>query len=196
MTFGSGGAVLRPDGGVIAGCEIFSSTGPSGTTFDGIESSGRTLIINNNIHDIKLAAGGSGGGGIVTDGNAGAIVVGNIVAKCTVGPGISVQVNGSKVFGNTIDGNGGDGIYVADQSFLPELVLMNNIVSNQTGVGKFGLNVVNGTATANAAIINLADYNTFYNNTSNYNNISAGVHDNYPSSSPYVAQSTENYTLA
>jgi hypothetical protein len=39
------------------------------------------------------------------------------------------------------------------------------------------------------------DYNTYYNNTSNYNAINAGPHDTALGVTPYVAQATENYTL-
>jgi hypothetical protein len=50
----------------------------------------------------------------------------------------------------------------------------------------------------------MIDYNTYWNNTTDLSGLSYGPHDtsssgnapNYLASSPYVASSTENYTLA
>jgi len=53
-----------------------------------------------------------------------------------------------------------------------------------------------GTLGPNSLLRWFNDYNTFYNNTTHYNAIAPGAHDTVLTTSPYVASSTENYTLA
>jgi hypothetical protein len=96
---------------------------------------------------------------------------------------------------NTIDGNAGHGIEIVDQGSVAYAVILNNIISNQVGAGKFGLTADVGTAAANTQVANFIDYNVYYNNTANYNAINASPHDTALGVDPYVASSTENYTL-
>jgi hypothetical protein len=96
---------------------------------------------------------------------------------------------------NTIDANTGNGIVINTADALAITNILNNIISNHTGGGKFGLTIGAGTAAANSSYASFVDYNTYYNNTSNYNAINAGPHDTALGVTPYVAQATENYTL-
>lgn len=98
--------------------------------------------------------------------------------------------------GNTIDGNSGGGIIIQDQTILAGVVCYNNIISNHITAGTYGISVGAGTTTVNDGIKRFVDYNTFYNNTTSYNAISAGAHDTALATDPYVASSTEDYTLA
>ena len=172
------------------GCEYFSSTASSGGSRYAIHSNGM-FVMNCNIHDTI-------GGGIFI-GNSAATIMSNIIAKCH-GDGIN-DVNGGlvKIIGNTIDGNTGNGITEADAISAGQQtpVIFNNIISNNTGAGKYGVSFT----TAGAAIF---DYNVYYNNTADINGSSGtfpgvttyGPHDTHGGSNPYVGQSTENYTLA
>lgn len=123
----------------------------------------------------------------------------NVIAKCG-GYGIYCDdSNGhypSAVFNNTIDGNTGDGIRFRDTANLLLAPIVNNIISNHTTGGTYGFNLLSGTALAADQSALLRDYNSFYNNTTNYNALNAGPHDTVVGSNPYVGQSTENYTLA
>lgn len=79
------------------------------------------------------------------------------------------------VVNNTIDANEGDGLAVdSGDSFM--LLALNNILSNHTGSGKYGMNFA-GTLATNDRLVPLVDYNTFYNNTGHRNGISAGAGD-------------------
>jgi Right handed beta helix region len=177
-------------GCIWIGCEAFSSTG--GGSFSGspalLPEGGITLIHGCNIHDVNSA-------GIVMVGNNKMMVSGCIVAKCA-GNGIECDNNDLVVSQCTIDGNGGHGIYVDSNSELQGLRVFNNIISNNTGVGKYGLTINSGTTATNDRLKAYIDYNTFYNNTANYNAISAGPHDTALGVTPYVASATENYALA
>jgi hypothetical protein len=178
----------------VFGCEVFSSVAARGTTAQYAITTGNygSSVIGNNIHDtvgpgINLATLGT--------------VSGNIVAKVT-GDGIlvsdpGVSSYGTAVLNNTVDGCiGGYGIEFANQEAMAISVCVGNLITNNTGAGKAGLRVSSGTAAANDLVKRLFDYNSFYNNTANYSGISAGAHDVTLGSSPYVAQSTENYALA
>lgn len=122
----------------------------------------------------------------------------SVVAKCN-GNGVVLLGGGypyqQAISNNTIDGNGGNGI-VLDQSNMSRLVCTNNIISNHTTSGKYGITVSAGTPLANDLIRPIIDHNTYYNNNAHYNAITPGAHDTVLTTSPYVASSTENYTLA
>ena len=79
---------------------------------------------------------------------------------------------------------------------MPLMSLSNCIISNHTGGSKFGLNVDAGATATNDRANAFVDYNTYYGNTADLQNVSYGVHDTHGGSNPYVGQSTENYTLA
>lgn len=175
-------------GGIIVGCEFFSSTGGAGTHNNPAInlSTFNYTVTECNLHDWN-------GPGIITTSSF--VFKNNIIAKNN-GYGINLNYTGggdvALLVNNTIDGNTGDGI--TTKTVVP--MIYNNLITNQTGAGKFGLNVTTGTTAVNDRIKQFVDYNSYYNNTSSYNAISAGVHDTALGASPYVAQSTENYTLA
>jgi len=88
------------------------------------------------------------------------------------------------VFKNSvIDSCAGDGIKIDSLVSLGMQAIYNNIISNNVGSGKYGINVSVGTAAANELMVraSLMDYNNLYNNgaggTSHYNGINAGAHD-------------------
>jgi hypothetical protein len=170
----------------LIGSEIFSSVGATGTSFAVICSS--SVLLGCNIHDVVGNGVEFGGGRIINC----------IIAKCKVD---AIQANVgilSTILNNTIDGNGRHGINITGGSAgdtVSRTVIFNNIISNHTAGGAVGFTVSNGTLAANTAL-SLADYNCFYNNTTNYSSISAGAHDTALGSNPYVGQATENYTLA
>jgi hypothetical protein len=95
----------------------------------------------------------------------------------------------------TIDGNGGDGINMDSASMLGLAHVYNCIISNHTGSGKYGFNVATGSATANEFLRTFTDYNSYYGNTNDLNNLNIGTHSTTGGSNPYAGQSTENYTL-
>lgn len=159
------------------------------------------LVIGNNIHDLTSTS-------PVISLESGSQCTGNIVAKCA---GTAIKVSSSfginmrlLVSNNTLDGNLGNGIEFGAQQDLALTLCFNNIISNHTGAGKYGMTVDAGTTAANNAVKGFADYNVFYNNTTDLNAIGYGAHDasnsgtapKLISSTPYVASSTENYTLA
>lgn len=181
------------------GCEVFSSVvpgapgsiyaigGPSGGAV------GLSSIMNCNIHDTV------GPGCLIVNSCK---IISCIISKCR-GVGIeivSVSQN-QNILNNTIDGNTGHGILTADFSNASNnLTILNNIISNHTGVGKYGLILTSALAPTNAlfACSNEAyiDYNVYYNNTADISSpLTYGIHDTHGGSDPYVAQSTENYTL-
>jgi hypothetical protein len=75
-------------------------------------------------------------------------------------------------------------------------IINNNIISNHVTAATYGITVEAGTAAQNSRIAGFIDYNTFYNNSANYNAINAGAHDTALGVTPYVNSSTEDYTLA
>lgn len=175
------------NGGFILGCEFFSSTGGAATHANpAINITDFNFIVRHcNIHDWN-------GPGVQT--TKGGDFEHNIIAKCA-GYGISNNHTDEQfgvIANNTIDGNTGDGI----QTGTLMTQIYNNLITNHTGAGKFGLNATSGTTAANDRLKRFIDYNSFFNNTANYNAISAGAHDTALGATPYVAQSTENYTLA
>ena len=114
-----------------------------------------------------------------------------IIAKCSQS-GVYVDLYDPVVLkNNTIDGNGGDGLTVGT-GFISSLVtstVINNIFSNHTGGGKYGINGAGG------GVLNFVDYNTFYNNTADITG-GYGPHDTHGGANPYRNQPVEDYTLA
>jgi hypothetical protein len=183
-------------GSAIIGCEIFSSVTPGSSgaypAIAGVFAGNAGLtIIGCNVHDTV-------GPGIYT--SQPTIVSSTIVAKCR-GYGIygydgGVNYYPLSICNCTIDGNAGNGIEITTQGVLSSAIVLNNILSNHTQAGTYGLTVDAGTTAQNNAVKGFVDFNTFYNNTTDVNAISYGPHDTHGGSNPYVGQSTENYTLA
>jgi hypothetical protein len=99
------------------------------------------------------------------------------------------------IFNCVIDGNLGDGIDFDNQNNIQEIAFFNNIISNHTTAGKYGMLVGSGSTAQNDRIKAFIDYNTYYNNTNDVNNISYGPHDTHGGINPFVGQPSENYSL-
>lgn len=164
------------------GSEFFSSVvpGSAGSSFALFVASNQ--LTGTNIHDTV-------GPGMRLGGNG--QIVNCIIAKCGAN-GISFNGATSVIFNCTIDGNVGHGI---DGTFsILQNFVFNNIISNHTGVGKYGIYDGGQTAGTKSQFI---DYNVYYNNTTDIGpGLIYGPHDTHGGSNPYVGQSTENYTLA
>lgn len=175
--------------------EVFSSVAKrSGNSHYGmtINTDYGIELAFNNIHDCI-------GGGITVTGRTPNIR--NCIIAKNGGDGINVSstdTGGSvgQIANNTIDGNAGNGITITTTGSISIISIYNNILSNHTVAGKYGISFTAGSQAVNDRTKPFADDNIFYNNTSNYNGLSPGAHDTVLSSDPYVGQSTENYTLA
>lgn len=177
----------------VIGCEAFSSVANAsgGAVAIALASGHGASVIGCNIHDYL--------NGAITA-TWGTFVEGNIIAK-NLGAGVNINSASfdttiGNIFNNTIDGNTGDAIKCNDQDTCGCAVVFNNIITNHTTASTFGINVGSGTTAQNNLVRMFIDYNSFYNNNSNYQNIGAGAHDTALIVTPYVASSTENYTLA
>jgi hypothetical protein len=176
-----------PNGCSYIGCEIFSSVA--------VGAVGGAILIGTdfnffgcNIHDTTMRM----------DIEGVSRLIGNIFAKSGDGTRF-LYLNSTTsivVANNTFDGNAGNAIELLTQIDVAFSIIFNNIISNHTAGGAVGIKCDAGTTAQNDQIKKLIDYNTFYNNTSNYNAISAGTHDTALGVTPYVASTTENYTLA
>lgn len=179
----------------LIGCEIFSSHAKRSTNANAAVYPGlHTGLSKCNVHD-------NIGDGIVLFGGVSISFIRHCISAKNAGYGIYVNdgvASGTfteEIVGNTVDGNGSDGIRFGTQAALQTSRCYNNIISNQTGGGKYGMVVAAGTQAQNDRVKQLVDWNIFYNNTANYSGISAGTHDTALSVDPYVDQSTENYKL-
>jgi hypothetical protein len=176
----------------LIGCELFSSVAGTPNAVNAVlfTSSSFGFVYGCNIHDTV-----SGG---YQNASTACQVLNSIIAKCGT-DGISQQpaAAGPFVMSNcTIDGNAGNGLVVLTQADLSASSVSNNIFSNHTGGGKAGFVVSAGTAVRNSAVAAFADYNTYYNNTTDVSGINYGPHDTHGGSDPYVNQLTEDYTLS
>lgn len=162
------------------GCEVFSSSGGSGGSAYAIDSS-FGVCDGCNIHD--TVGNGLRSADVQTMMNC-------IVAKCS-GVGITFFGRGF-VINCTVDGNTGHGIELLNTNSMYGGAILNNIISNHTTAAKVGLKA----DSAVPALMLYADYNVYYNNTSNYSGVNAGPHDTALGVTPYVGSGTENYTLA
>ncbi len=68
----------------------------------------------------------------------------------------------------TIDANAGHGINVSSTG-MNVMSIINTIISNHTGSGKYGINCADSLATNRLLVKNVIDYNNFYGNTNNFN---------------------------
>src|SRR5271166_2433267 len=179
------------------GCEMFSSVTPGGGGSDYMISGAKgtlgngCMLIGCNIHDTV-------GPGLYLGPGMPMQVIDTVIAKCR---GVAIYIPdpvsslGFVLLKNvTIDANNTNGIEVATQLALTQLVAINLIISNNTG--GTGIIMDAGTAATNNPAKAFIDYNALYNNGTNYSAIGAGAHDTALGSNPYVGQSTENYTLA
>lgn len=171
----------------IIGCEVFSSVAPGGPGTLAAIYGNPLIAIGCNVHDTV----GPGMFGY------NAVILSNIISKCR-GYGINERDSAAPyvIANNTVDANTGSGIVIEAQFTLNMIPVYNNIISNHTTGGTYGLTIEAGTQAQNDLVKAFVDYNIFYNNSTNYNAISAGPHDTQLAVDPYTAQSTEDYKLA
>lgn len=179
----------------LIGCEIFSSIigTASGTALYvdvGNSAPGTMTVIGCNIHDC------CGTGIFIDNCDCPAFISDTIIAKCGVN-GIEINNWNMVVVKNcTIDGNGENGILIGTSNGNTYAVcILNNIITNHTNSSRAGIQN-NGNTDPGIGSTALIDYNVYYNNTQNVENLSLGAHDTVLETSPYVSQATENYTLA
>lgn len=114
--------------------------------------------------------------------------------------GSGVYIQGSAgyqaavVRGNVIDANFTHGIHVNTTAALRECLIENNLITNHNQSSKYGINVAAGSASLNDQF-GYVNNNAYYNNTSNYNGISAGSSDIACSVDPYTNAAGDDYTL-
>jgi hypothetical protein len=178
--------------GVLIGCEIFSSkTGAITIGAVGFQCANGVLsVVGCNIHDTIV------GGAFINTGNAFCLMEDTICSGTwnQASSIIGIQMSNSgllQIKNCTIDNYSQGGIAITAAS-LPNVMIINNIISNSAG---FGIEAITGTAASNAPLTLFIDYNTYYNNTTNTMNLNMGAHDTIAAANPYVGQSTENYTL-
>ena len=174
----------------VINTEIGSSVAKRTTNANSaLQLSGASTVFGCNVHDaigpgIEIGWGGSisfcvaaknGGSGILLDGKA--TDMAQSVLNCT------------------LDANLGHGVELASQEALAISRVANTLITNHTGAGKYGMTVDAGAQAANDMVKGFVDYNTFYGNTTDTNAISYGTHDSHGGANPYVAESTDNYTL-
>ena len=172
-------------GPFILNCEFSSSVAKLGTNAKAAINFGNSEseIFGCNIHDCI-------GGGLLGNGFHASFCV---IAK---NGAVGITINAVSFVKNcTIDGNIGNGIEITTQAALAPTGIFNNLITNHIGAGVYGLTVDAGAQAANDMVKGFVDYNTFYGNTTDTNAISYGTHDSHGGANPYVAESTDNYTL-
>lgn len=98
------------------------------------------------------------------------------------------------IHNNTFDNGKAHGVNFTTQANVQYCNLFNNLITNFTGTGKYGIAVTGGATSLSDGLKTLIDYNLLYNCTGLYQNISAGAHDlnadpKYVSSTDYRLQS-------
>lgn len=179
--------LIRSEVTNIPGTGSGSSYALDGTSF-GMQ------ILFTNIHDTIA-------NGVRLDNRLGNHIADSIIAKCK-NDGLTwdnhsqaTDSGANSCINVTIDGNLGDGVHYNGTSALQEATMLNNIISNHTGVGKYGVNVPFGTLTTNDATKGYFDYNAYYGNTTDVHTISKGANDITGTDPQYGAQATEGYNI-
>lgn len=171
--------IVCGSGSLIAFNEVDGGRSAASSSAHGISAGANinALVAWNYVHDV-------GDAGITT---GGANVINNIVYKAY---GASIRIGGSGfgmyVMNNTLDAGLDDGIEVTGANSVL-LTIINNLITNHSQASKYAINFTSGTTAANDRIKQFADWNWFYNNTSNYQNVTAGANDVALGSSPYTA---------
>lgn len=126
---------------------------------------------------------------------AGLQLLNSIVAGNT-GDGINIGSNagnptGHVIVGNTIEGNGGDGIEFHG-AINGLIVVMNNVIANHSGAGDTGLKI--GAISGLTSLC--CDYNFYYNNTAHRSgNNTTGDNDVELSATPFTNSGADDWTL-
>lgn len=142
-----------------------------------------TQIVGNYVHDNVCP-------GIVdTIGGVGTLILNNIVANNTGASSDGIQVNYNvTIFGNTVYGNGRDGIRNTANFNISYLIQRNVLVNN----GGYGLNFSGGLVIAAPEY----DNNAYYNNTSGTrNNCGSGSSDVILTASPFTNAGSGDFSL-
>ena len=171
------GVVAEANAVDIIDSEIYGHASAPSTSSgaDGVRATadGAVRIVGSYIHHM-------GGKGVAGESVYGVRMEGSIVYACK---GISVDVTSVTsvllpvhIVNNTIDAGEDHGLVMAQATVNVAVVYGNNI-SNHVGSGKKGLRITAGTAAANDLIKRFVDFNNFYNNTANYEAVSAGAND-------------------
>lgn len=175
---------------VFIGCEVKSSSAEGATSNAPLSlGAGVFNIQDSNIHD--LSAG-------LTCGATTYSIVDTIFSNLGID---SLTLSGAAgntkiVRGNTFDAGLGHGIiFTTAAGSISGVELYNNIFSNFNQASKYAINGSFNALALNDRLKSMINYNTFYNNTANYNAITAGANDTQLTADPYVSQSTQNYTL-
>lgn len=178
----------------IIRCEVFSRTGGSGSSYALDGNSFGMQIIASNIHNTTAH-------GIRFSNHLGNHISDSIIAKCN-GDGLTwdssaqgTDAGSNSCINVTIDANLGDGIHFNGANGLQEATILNCIISNHTGSGKYGMNVGFGSTAVNDAIKGYIDFNAFYGNTTDVHLISKGANDITGTDPQYSAQSTQGYGI-
>jgi hypothetical protein len=114
--------------------------------------------------------------------------------------GIGVHVGHTFTFGpanidgNTIDGNAGHGINIANQAALTSLVIKNNLITNHNQASKYGIALAAGSAAANDLLKNI-DYNRYYNNTLDLQNLSLDTNGGTGTNPGYTDRTNGDFTI-
>lgn len=197
---GFNATMLSTAGSIAINCEVMDSTGAAKVSGGNIAVTTNNLV-NCNIHDCI----GPGIGGTAQTNVIGCIIANNGGYGLTMAGGSSLP---AYCINNTIDSNGGDGLRITSAQ-AATMVIFNNVISNHVTASTFGMNAQSGTTNDITKL--LVDYNVFYGNKNgatyqDLNLISYGAHDTSDSgtapnsitagTSPYVAETTENYALA
>lgn len=173
-------------------CEVSSSVaarGSNGEIAVALDSSSGAQVHGFNIHD-TLGQGLACGSNITVDET--------VISKCG-GIGVSIDSYNNEVGhfkNNSIDKNIGTGLVFNSQYALANVSVYNNIISNHTQGGTYGVDVSSGTTAVNDLVKLFLDYNTVYNNTTNYHNVSAGTHDVVAGASPFNNEAANDWTPA
>jgi hypothetical protein len=177
-------------GSFLLASEVFSSVAAGSAGIQGcvFVTSSSVCVDSCNMHDLVNY-------GILGSSNGAPLIVLNcIIAKGQTDGILQAGYQLTVIRNCTIDGNLGHGINLTTTSQNSNVVdISSNIISNHTQAGKYGITLgLSGGAGTQGFI----DYNVYYNNTANLNNVTQGAHDTIGGSNPYVGQATENYTLA
>lgn len=163
-----------------------------------LPSGGGTLHLKAcNLHDLTAGA-------IVSIASAGAEVVILLQNIFAANGADHVTLRGGAAATTIVDGNTYDGnflsvnglVFTTDGIALVAAIVTNNLFTNFNQASKFAITNTGVTTTVADKLKLIIDYNTFWNNTANYNAITAGANDTQLTANPYVSQSTEDFRLA
>lgn len=158
--------------GIIKGTEIYGGTASptSSSGADGVKTGNYSTLI----HGCRIRQ--CRDNGVLVAGGTGAVIRDSLIYGCA-GSGVyhdSASLIPTFVVGNTIDHNLSHGVRVNASNGAAWIVIRNNNISNHTEASKYGISV----ATASSDVRKRDwGFNNLYNNTSNYENVTADSTD-------------------